>query len=487
MTNPPIVITTPPQPPPFIRRRYTPIATLVILGLNVGIFLLMEFAGGSTKPDVLLNFGASYGPYIRHGEYWRLVMPMFLHIGVPHLILNTLGLFVLGRILETVYGYGRFTLIYVASGMGSSFLSMTVSRSVSAGASGAIFGIAGAMLTVGYFHRTAVPRRWRRAFGGGILPLILLNLFLGFTIPGIDNWGHIGGLFVGMVASGLVAPPGLDWNPALLQPEPSQAMVIIPLAVVILAMGAAVEHHRASQAVARLIEDNRKLRVAGHIEQAIQQAQEIARLAPRDNRPHEQLGSLYLHQGRTEEAIREFDEARRLNPLSASAQRGLAVAYRRKGNSERAKRVVEEFLGENANTWEGKRVLADLYLEGKFFPEAIETYQEALELNPDDAVTHNNLGWLLATADDRQFRDPKGALEHAQRAVSLSEWKEATFIDTLAEALFVNGRYDEAVQTQTRALKLDPDNQEYLEHMARYRKAAAVDQGATSQSEQAPM
>jgi membrane associated rhomboid family serine protease/Flp pilus assembly protein TadD len=474
MSDQPIIITTPPRQPPFIRRRYTPIATLVILALNVAIFMLMEFAGGSKNPEVLLNFGASYGPFIRRGEYWRLVMPMFLHIGLPHLILNTLGLFVLGRILETIYGYGRFALLYVASGMGGVFLSITLSRHVSAGASGAIFGIAGAMLTVGYLHRAAVPRRWRRAFGGGILPLIVLNLFLGFSIPGIDNWGHVGGLFVGMLASGLIPPPGLDWDPDSTPAEPSQAMVIIPMAIVVLAMSAAVEHHRASQAIARLIEDSRKMQAAGRIDQALQRAQEAARLAPHDDRTHEQLGSLYLRQGQTEEAIREFGEARRLNPLSVPAQRGLARAYRRKGDTERAARIFEDLLGEDANTSEGKRLLGDLYLEEKLYAEAIENYQRALELNPEDAATHNNLGWLLATADDPQFRDPKGALEHAQKAVALNKWKEAAFIDTLAEALFVNGKLDEAVETQTRALKLDPDNQEYQEHMARYRKAAGV-------------
>jgi hypothetical protein len=89
-------------------------------------------------------------------------------------------------------------------------------------------------------------------------------------------------------------------------------------------------------------------------------------------------------------------------------------------------------------------------------------------------VAHNNLAWLFATSEDQQFRNPRGALEHAQRAVALSGWQEAAFIDTLAEAFYVNGNFAEAVKVQTEALKLQPDNREYQEHMARYRKAAGV-------------
>ena len=467
----PIIPTSPPEAR-FTRRPSPPIATMVLLVLNVTLYLLMELAGGSTDPEVLLKFGASYGPFIQRGEYWRLVMPMFLHIGLPHLLLNTLGLILLGRVLESVYGYGRFSVLYFASGMGSSILTATASQSVSAGASGAIFGMAGAMLTVGFLHRESVPRRWRRAFGGGILPLIIVNLALGFSIPGIDNWGHVGGLFAGMVVSGLMPPPGLNPESTPTSTEPSQAMVVIPLALILFGMGSAIENHRLSRAILQLIEESRRMRAAGRFDEAIERAREAARLAPRDERPREELGSLYLHQARLDEAIREFDEAHRLNPLSPRARRGLAGAYIRKGDSAKALEVFEEILGSRARNAEGQRFLGDLCQEDGLYAQAIHYYERALELAPDDAATHNNLGWLLATSEDPQFRDAKRALSHAQKAVALNGWKEAAFIDTLAEALYANGRYDEAVKTQARALERDPKNREYQEHMARYRKAA---------------
>ncbi len=466
----------PALPSPPSPRPAAPLATIVILGINILLFGMMEWAGGSKDPEVLLDFGASYGPLIERGEFWRLVMPIFLHIGLAHMILNTLGLLLLGNVLESVYGYGRFAVLYVASGIGSTGLSIVISESVSAGASGAIFGMAGAMLATGFLHREAVPPRWRRAFGTGILPLIsIIILVLGFSIPGIDNWGHIGGLFTGMLVSGLMAPPGLDWprEPELVRAPPSQVMVVIPLAVVALALGATIENHRLSQKILGLIEESRKLRAAGNFDLALQRAADAARLAPRDERPRETIAALLLHQGKVDDAIREYEAARRLNRLSAESRRGLAGAYVRKGEMEKATLVLEEILGARAHGADGQRFLGDLCQQDGLDRLAIHYYESALAKNPDDAGTHNNLAWLLATSADREVRDPARAREHAQKAVALNNWNEAAFIDTLAEALYVNGRFGDAVATQSRALEIDPQNQEYLDHMARYRKAAA--------------
>lgn len=474
MSDSPIPVPTLPGPA-ALPRPVTPVATFIILAINVVLFAMMEWSGGSKNPDVLLDFGASYGPFMRRGDYWRLVMPMFLHIGFAHMIMNSLGLFLLGRVLEGVYGYGRFAVLYVASGMGGCALSMKLSDNVAAGASGAIFGMAGAMLAIGFLHREAVPWRWRRAFGAGILPLIIINLALGYSVPGIDNAGHIGGLFAGMVVSGLMAPPGLDWPraPELTRPAPSQIMVVVPIAVVALAMGWALENHRLSENLLRLIEDSRRLRAAGKIDLAIERAGDAARLAPRDVRPIQEIASLLLHVGRVDEAILKYEEARRLDPGSAEARRGLAGAHVRKGEIEKATLLLEEILGSRAHTAEGQRYLGDLCQADKLDRLAIHYYENALTKNPGDAGTHNNLGWLLATTEDAELRDPARSLAHAQKAVALNGWKEATFIDTLAEALYASGRFDEAVKTQTRALELDPRNPEYLEHMTRYRKAAA--------------
>ncbi len=225
-------------------RRYWAVATLTLLVLNF-LFLALEiYAGGADNTQVLLNLGASYGPYLRRGEYWRLVMPMFLHGGWLHILGNSYCLYILGPILERVYGYGRYLTIYVAAGVGGALLSMLVSRNISVGASGAIFGIAGAMLVTGYVHRDVVPPRWGRAFGRGMIPFIALNLALGFSMHGIDNWGHLGGLATGALLAFVIPPPRHDLPYGEIAEPPSQAIVALPIAVVLLAMGATADHYR---------------------------------------------------------------------------------------------------------------------------------------------------------------------------------------------------------------------------------------------------
>ncbi len=489
MPDQPLFVSAPPEISVHPPRRYRPRATLIILALNFLIFFLMTLADASAHPplrtfllrtmtgysadlNLLLSFGASSEPLLRQGEYWRVVMPMFLHIGLLHLLINGYALLILGLLLEGVYGFGRFVFIYVAAGIGSSLLSMTFSGKISAGASGAILGIAGAMLVTGYLHREAVPPRWGRIFGRGIIPSIVLTLLFGLVLrQWIDNWGHLGGLVTGILLA-LVIPPPRREAVGGESIEQSLAAAVIPVAVVVLAMVAAAQNYPASRQALRLLEEGERLRSAQQIDQAVAKFREAARLAPHDERPHEGLGVICLEQKRTPEAIQEYEQALRLNPASPRALLGLAVALERQGELVKARQLFEAVLGRNPATPEGNELLADVCLEQKLYPEAVRHYQEALRLSPDMAVAHNNLAWLLATSEDPHFRDPKQALEHARSAVELSKWKEATFIDTLAEALYASGNFQEAVRVQTKALVLDPHNREYQDHMARYRKAA---------------
>lgn len=455
-------------------RRFLPLVTFVLIALNAVIFLLMELAGGSKNPEVLLDFGAAFAPYFRHGQYWRLVMPMFLHIGWLHLLVNMYALYILGPILERVYGYGRYALLYVGTGIGSSWLSMRISTNIAAGASGAIFGIAGIMLVTGYLHRDVVPPRWGRAFGRGILPFILLNLVFGFSVPHIDNWGHIGGLVSGMLLAWTIPPPGHAAALGAWEEERSEAILIVPVVVVALAIAFTAQHYQTSRKVSRLLKEATRLRTAGQADQAVARYQDAARLAPHDERPHLEMGSMYVQQKHPDDAIREFEEALRLSPGLPQAQLGLVLAYRQKGDFAKARQMLEAVVGKNPRSAEGQLELADLLAEQKLYPDAIQHYQEALRLKPDMPEAHNNLAWLLATSEDPKYRNPGASLDHARRAVELTHWREPNSIDTLAEAFYANGNFQEAVRVQTKALQLDPQNREFQEHMARYRKAAGV-------------
>jgi membrane associated rhomboid family serine protease/Tfp pilus assembly protein PilF len=472
MADPQPVLIIPPEHSTVRRRRYWPVVTLVTIGITFVIFGLQNLAGGSTSTEVLLDFGAAYRPYFQQGQYWRLVMPIFLHIGWTHILLNMYALYILGPMLERVYGYGRFAFIYIASGIASSYLSMRMSADISVGASGAIFGVAGAMLVTGFLHREVVPHHWRRAFGKILLVAIALEFLVDRFIPHIDIWGHLGGLVGGMILAGLIPPP----RPAQLAPgeaRPSQAWVWVPIVIVALSMGSEVRYYYGTREVVRLLQEGTRLRAAHHDDQALEKFSRAQALAPNDARPHEALGSLYLSQNRIGDAVREFEQALKLSPESPGTEIGLAMAYMRQGQTAKAQQLLSNVIRKAMSTAEGQAQIADLLAQHKQYGLAIQHYQAALKLKPDFAAAHNNLAWLYATCDDPKFRNPQEALDHAQRAVELSHWKEATFIDTLAEAFYVNGEYNEAVTTQTKALALDPNNQEYRDHMARYQKAAA--------------
>jgi rhomboid protease GluP len=182
-----------------------PFFTYFFIAVQLVMFVLLELNGGSKDPQTLIEFGAKYNPLIIEGEWWRLVTPIFLHIGMLHLLMNTLALYYLGTAVEKIYGRSRFVFVYMVSGIAGSFASYLFTANLSAGASGAIFGCFGALLYFGVMY----PKIFFRTMGTNIIAVILLNLAFGFTVPGIDNAGHLGGLAGGFLAAGIVSVPGV--------------------------------------------------------------------------------------------------------------------------------------------------------------------------------------------------------------------------------------------------------------------------------------
>ncbi len=178
-----------------------------LIALNFLFFLATVLSGGFSLPN-LLRWGAKFGPLIAGGEWQRLLICIFLHGNLWHLFFNTYALFQLGRLTESVYGPRKFLAIYIASGtVGSIFSFLLNFERVGVGASGAIFGLAGALFAGGIKYRNTSLHR----LGMSILPFILINLAIGFTVPAIDNAAHIGGLLGGMLL-GWIVTPGTPWK-----------------------------------------------------------------------------------------------------------------------------------------------------------------------------------------------------------------------------------------------------------------------------------
>lgn len=180
-----------------------PFWTFLLLTVQILMFVLLEFRGGSENTLTLIENGAKFNPFIFDGEWWRFITPIFLHIGMLHLLMNSFALYYLGPLVEKIYGNFRFLFIYLFSGFTGVLGSFLFSSSVSAGASGAIFGCFGALLYLGKTHR----QLFLRTMGYNIIAVIIVNLIFGFIVPGIDNAGHIGGLVGGFLAAHIVSLP----------------------------------------------------------------------------------------------------------------------------------------------------------------------------------------------------------------------------------------------------------------------------------------
>ena len=182
-----------------------PSITYIIMGICVFLFIMMYiFGNGSESTSTLIKFGANYDLLTKSGEYYRLFTCMFLHIGIWHLLCNMYSLYIIGKEIENLYGKSKYLVIYVLSGLCGSILSIAFSHNtISAGASGAIFGLLGALLYFGYYYRTYLGATIRSS----IIPVIILNLIIGLLTPGISNSAHIGGLVGGILVSMMVGVP----------------------------------------------------------------------------------------------------------------------------------------------------------------------------------------------------------------------------------------------------------------------------------------
>lgn len=173
--------------------------TMTLLVVNVGVFAIDWVLGAAGNPRALLNAGAMVPLLVAQGEWWRLVTAMFLHLGLFHLAFNSLALYVFGGLIEGALGSARMLSLYLVTGFAASVASFAFGSPAvaAAGASGAIFGLLGAWLVYNLRRRSL---SLARSNVQSALFLIGINLVFGFTVPGIDNLAHIGGLIAGVAA-----------------------------------------------------------------------------------------------------------------------------------------------------------------------------------------------------------------------------------------------------------------------------------------------
>lgn len=175
--------------------------TNILISVNIVIFILTAFMSNSIyniDSRVLIGMGAKVNVLINHGQIWRLITCTFLHGGLAHIAFNMFALNIVGKDIEYAFGKVKYIIIYFAAGLGGSIFSYIFSpNSISVGASGAIFGLLGAMLAYGYINRSKIGKSYMK----NIFKVIVINIVIGITISNIDNWAHIGGLVFGAIVA----------------------------------------------------------------------------------------------------------------------------------------------------------------------------------------------------------------------------------------------------------------------------------------------
>jgi membrane associated rhomboid family serine protease/Flp pilus assembly protein TadD len=426
---------------------HKPVLLVAILGLNVVIFLLEVFTGGSTNTLNLIRFGAQYGPSVEAGEYWRFITSAFLHIGVIHLLFNSFCLWELGRPLERLYGTAQFGFTYLIAGAGGSLFSFLAHefiapRTVSAGASGAIFGVAGAMAIAGWRFEHLVPENFMKVFGIGVVPFIALNLYYGFTHPRIDNFAHLGGVTAG-VFCGLILKPQEE------KPRDSRLAASGFLLLVLIAFGV---QYRAARRYDRALRTAAEMLDAGKLPEAELALADILKRGALDPSVHTLAGLIKVRRGQVSEGIGEIREALRIAPGYAPARRTLGGIFILQGNFAAAAAQYREAIRLEPTSAATHLSLAGILSLQQKYDEAAEEFRTALRLDPRLAAAHYGLGVVLVL---QQKADAAG--EEFRAALNVNpQFSPARH--ALAALLLKQVRYDEAISELKEALRLNPQD-----------------------------
>jgi len=329
--------------------------TYILVGINVAVFLLMTITGVSlVSPTTtqLVKWGADWGPLTLGKEPWRLLTSNYVHIGIIHIGFNMWCLLSLGTLAGRVFEKWTYLLIYTATGIAGSLASLWWHPTVvGAGASGAIFGIAGALITALYLGKLSVPKEVVRANMRSLLIFAGYNLFLGLR-SGADNAAHIGGLVSGL-ALGAFLSQHLT-GPAEERQQWRNRALVLGLVLLGTSLFYLRNQHKEFASLASpydyLGQDEKALAAFRRKDYAAAATagEKVVQLNPKSTQWRFLLGAAYEGAGRPDDAIAQFQEVLRLNPKSAVAESGLAEAYQAKGmdrEAEEASKKAAELKG----------------------------------------------------------------------------------------------------------------------------------------------
>jgi len=420
------------------------VVTQAIFGINVAVFIAMALAGVSMLDNPsgqdLVHWGANFGPLTISGQWWRLLTCVFVHGGLLHIAFNMWCLWDLGRLAESVYGHWTFAVVYLITGLSASLASLIWNPVIlSVGASGAIFGIAGALIASFYLGEFSLPRAAMTGMLRSVVVFVGYNLFFGAVIARTDNASHIGGLLMGLLLGALIAKVAPSHDDYLRR-------IAVLLVGVMVVLGAGLWVRRAHAYML-----------------------------------YGQNGVGLLGQGKTDEGIAELQKSVRLRPNFAPAHAALAQAYVAKRDFEDAAAELQRVIALNPQSEDAYYRLGLIYLQERQPAKAADTFNQLLKIAPNSADGHAGLADALAT-------------QHQNRE-ALEEYKKAAAIDANYQGVYFNmgvmearlKLYDDAIASllKQRQTADDADNENLL--AALYEAKGMMSDAATARQKAAQL
>jgi membrane associated rhomboid family serine protease/cytochrome c-type biogenesis protein CcmH/NrfG len=383
-------------PQPVIRRPWvrrdsaaTISLTQIFFGINVAVYLGMVLASGSPFQEFsgaeLVQWGANAGALTISGEWWRLLTCVFIHGGLLHIAFNMWCLWDLGALSESLYGRWTFGTLYLICGLGASLASVTWNVHVlSVGASGAIFGLAGALIAAFKLGEFSVPRAALSGTMRSLLVFVGFNLIFGAASGVTDNAAHVGGLVTGLILGALIA----RFAP-LQEHAPRRFAIFVAVMLGLVGGASALAHHygvplRVGR-TSNFAEGNQPGRAVAQLEKMVKQRPDFVP-------GHFNLARAYFNQGEYDRAVTELKRVLELDPKHRDARSLLGMAYLNQNNPQDAKDAFSQVLAQDSNNAEAHYGMGLALADEGDYQAAIEEYKSAARLDPQAAGVNYGLG-----------------------------------------------------------------------------------------------
>ncbi|MFL6303589.1 MAG: rhomboid family intramembrane serine protease [Candidatus Sulfotelmatobacter sp.] len=358
--------------------------THILFGANVAVYLAMAIGSGTVVnfSGHALLFGANYGPYTLTGQWWRLLTYMFMHGGILHIAFNMWCLWDLGALAESLYGRVTYGAIYIITGAGAGLASVAWNPGVlSVGASGAIFGLAGALIASFYLGEFSLPSIALRGTLRSLLIFAAFNLFFGTMFAGVDNAAHIGGLVIGLILGAAIAK--------LAPHEGSNRLGVIALVLLaLIGAGAGVRRWRSGPMRTALAFQA----LGGSQGDPVARLKMIIEQNPNVAPAHFALAQTYFEQQKFSEAEAEFKKVVELQPKSTRARFDLGMTYLSLNRPEEAKATFNGMIQQGLNTGDAHYGIAMALAMQDKHQDAIQEFQAAVKDGADMSGIYSEMG-----------------------------------------------------------------------------------------------